>query len=142
MIALWALALADPGRTTSGLSLGSDGEAWHVRGHLEHGVTRWWTLAGESALEETRVSTAAGVHLELVDTRWWRLGVAALPELVVERAAWIEPLRPPPPELGARLGLRGSWLAFWGLSFTARVDGTVGGGPPGVEAGAGLAVRL
>ncbi len=136
---LWSLALADPGRTTAGLSLGSDGEVVHARGHLEHGLTRRLTLTGESSLDPTWLRTGAGVHLELVDARWWRLGVAVVPELGVERT---ELATLPLPELGARVGVRGAWLAFWGLSFTGRVDGVATGEAAWIEAGAGLAVRL
>ena len=137
MIVLLSLVLADPGRTTSGLSVGSDGEAWHLRGHLDHGLTRRLTLVGESSLDPRWVRTAGGLHLELVDTRWWRLGVAGMPELGLERDVALDA-----PELGGRVGVRGSWLAFWGLSFTGRIDAVGTAEGAWGEVGMGLAVRL
>ncbi|NOY26305.1 MAG: hypothetical protein GXP62_10575 [Oligoflexia bacterium] len=160
---LTSIVHADPGRTTAGLTVGTAGwntssQALSVRGHADYGVVRHLTVRAElgTLSRSGRLTVAAGPQLDLIDSRWWRVGLTALPELVLVGAdaasqTWSSPIGPI--DLGARAGLRVDWLLFWGLSLSARLDrvgsfsNTAKGGAGFWEGGAfdggiGLAVRL
>lgn len=157
-------AHAEPGRVTAGATAGlaldlpgaeSRPGRLCLRGSADLGLVRHLSLSAElgtaappTAAPSThsdglRPALAAGLgpRLDLVDGRWLRIGVVLLPELLVEVPA----LDPSAVRAGlaADGGLRASWLMLWGLSLTARLDGTLPlHGAPWVEAGAGLALRL
>lgn len=148
LITVLAPAHATPGRTHAGLSVGAAvpdlfTEATPVVwGSLDYGVVRRFALTGEAGLGGRGGAVAGGLLFEPVDTKWWRVGVAAMPELGFGTVRLIHVQRKDL-ELRGRVGLRVDWLAFWGLSFTARADHVFPLGSAGwTELGAGLAVRL
>jgi hypothetical protein len=142
-------ALAAPGRAHAGLTVGvaTPDPAFAqatpvVRGAVDYGVVRFVGVTGELGLGGSGTAVAGGLLLEPVETRWWRVGVAAMPEL------GLGDLRPGDPSLAdvqvcGRVGLRVDWLAFWGLSFTVRADRVLPLRTAGwTEVAGGLAVRL
>ncbi len=133
-------ASAEPWRTTAGATVGATPDAELVlRGSLDLGVVRGLALTGElgSLPGFGSVGLAGGPLFEVVDGKWWRVGVAAMPELVV-------PLDRSTPAFAGRGGLRVGWLAFWGASVVGRADVVkpLGEEPAWAELGLGLAVRL
>jgi hypothetical protein len=167
-------AEAAPGRFTVGGTVGaapgiavdgSDTLHWRpaLRATADYGLTRRLSLTAEvGTVPGVRgIAGAFGPQLEVVDSRWWRLGLVLLPELQVpfqetetladnlDLRTWI----PDGPRVVAHTGARASWLAFWGVSVTARLDyvqpftAGVGGTEAGLELGwmelgTGLSFRM
>ena len=153
LLAALSPARADPGRAFAGLTLGATGPgaraATSLRGHLDYGLTRRLALRAEAGrVGPAAWGGAAGLRLDAVDGPWWRVGVTALPEVVL--AAGDAP--PPGWRLGAapaglvgRAGLRADWLLFWGLCLSGRLDRVqagAGGTAGWWDAGLGLSVRM
>ncbi len=137
ILILISQASAEPGRTTAGLSVAvTPAGQLAVRGALDYGLNRRLSLIGEAGTspEMEHLSLGAGPMLELVAAPWWRVSAVLLPELSVPVHAR--------PELGGRAGLRVSWLAFWGLSFTARIDEVIWADCQSTELAGGLSLRL
>ncbi len=142
LICLLSVAQAAPGRTvgTATISTTPGGHAG-VRGSLDYGLVRHFSMTGEAGYSPFRHSVTAGLgpQVDLLDGKWWRVGLAVVPELVLPTSGAQRR-----PFIAAQGGVRVSWLAFWGLSATVRVDRV----QPLVdrkgwtETGVGLSVRL
>jgi len=145
-------AHAEPGRLNAGATWAATPQGAHVwRGAADYGLWRHISLQGELGTlptDDLQVGGAGGLLLDVVDGRWWRVGITAQPEVVFSVEPDVDPvgwrLGDSPLALEARTGLRVGWLAFWGLSFTARVDRvfTLTETPGWTEIGGGLAVRM
>ena len=140
ILLITAAALASPGRATGTLTVATTPKTTPVlvRAAGELGLMRH--LAGTAEVGQLpgphRFAVGVGPVLE-VESRWVRVGLVAMPELTGQGA------------LQARGGVRASWLAFWGLSLTARCDTVWHGGSRGrggalgaPELGGGLSLRL
>lgn len=152
-------AQADPGRTMAGLTAGAaagstQAASSSVRGHADYGLWRHLTVRAEVGwlAGPGLVTAGAGPQLDLVDSTWWRVGLTALPELVVsagdQQAPGWTPVEAPVGLVG-RTGLRVDWLLFWGLCLSGRADriwaDTILAPPDSTswwEGGLGLSVRL
>ncbi|MBT3218134.1 MAG: hypothetical protein HN348_03510 [Proteobacteria bacterium] len=144
------LASAEPGQFIAGgdVATSFDGGKAMFRGYLDYGLYRRLSTTMElSGLPDTRAVTAGlGVNFAMVDSRWWRISIAVFPALTVapgpDKAPGL-PLIEDKLALVGRAGLRINWLAFWGLSFTGRVD-LVSPlvAPPWPEVGFGIAARI
>ena len=144
------LAMAAPNQLVAGgdVATAFSGKAL-FRGYLDYGLYRRLSATMElSGLPDSRAVTAGlGANFAIIDSRWWRVSIAAYPALTVAPGPGEAPgLRLIENKLGlvARAGLRVNWLAFWGLSFTARADivSPLVGAPPWPEVGFGIAARI
>ena len=143
-------AHAEPFQLDAGATFGRGPDAEFVmRGSLIYGVAPRLNVIAESGVHPgfDALTLTFGPSVLPVETRWWTVGIAALPELVVPLG--YEPVRGYPTALGPltfelRSSAQVSWLAFWGLSFTGRVDrvSPFDGEPGWTEWGVGLSGRL
>ncbi len=170
MITLPLLALlvssaeADPGRVVAGATVGgSPDRGLALRGSLDYGAVPHVSLTAElgNLPGHAAASAGAGLLLSPLDGQWWRLGVVAIPELLVpvtlpssdgQRFALGRAEEPLPglatgigdTTLAMRTGLRVNWLVFWGLTFAGRADWSqpLDGSRGWAELGGGLSIRL
>jgi hypothetical protein len=157
------VAQADPGRVVAGATVGGSPQHGLVlRGSLDYGAVPHLTFTGElgNVPGASAAAMGLGVLAAPLDGQWWRIGVAVIPELMLpvtlpagdERFALGRAAEPLPglrtgvldTTLAVRGGLRVNWLAFWGLTVSARADWSqpLDGERGWAELGAGLAVRL
>ena len=157
------VAQADPGRVVAGATVGgSPQHGLALRGSLDYGAVPHLTITGElgNVPGESAAAMGLGVLASPLDGQWWRVGIAVIPELMLpvtlpvggERFALGHAAEPLPglptgvldTTLALRSGLRVNWLAFWGLTVSARADWSqpLDGQRGWAEIGAGLAVRL
>jgi hypothetical protein len=149
MIVAWLAlaAFAEPGRTVGGVALTTTGqEPVGARATLEYGITRRLSVHTEAGVLGGALSAGLGPRFDVVRGTWVRLGVHGMPEVVLPlgpREVFGLPLVGRSRLVG-RVGLRGSWLAFWGLSITGHGDWIqpVDGAPGHAQLGAGLSVRM
>jgi hypothetical protein len=150
ILLLASLAFAAPGRTHAGLNVGVAGVAGldaptsHavVRGAIDYGLIRHVACTGELGLGGQGTSVAGGLLFEPVDSKWLRVGVALMPDFGLSELNGSAP-SVHDVETRGRVGLRLDWLAFWGLSFTARVDRVAPlDGAGWTEIAGGIAVRM
>ncbi|MFH1469633.1 MAG: hypothetical protein ABIO70_34930 [Pseudomonadota bacterium] len=167
MIPVLLLALAasqaDPGRVVAGATVGgSPQHGLALRGSLDYGAVPHFSVTGELGNVPGEAAAAMGLGLLAapLDGQWWRVGVVVIPELLLpvtlpvgdERFALGRAAEPLPglqtgvldSTLALRSGLRVNWLAFWGLTVSARADWSqpLDGQRGWAEIGAGLSARL
>ncbi len=139
ILLLSSLALAEPFRATGTLTAGADDATTPaVQFAADYGVVRHVAVLGEVGIHaDGHHGLGAGLAVYPLDGRWARLGFALVPELA-------DPLGDPDDAyLRGRAGLRGSWLAFWGVGLAVRADAVMSAERPlGWEWGAGLSVRM
>jgi hypothetical protein len=157
------VAQADPGRLLAGATAGgSPGHGLALRGSLDYGVLPHLALSAELGNLPGHSAAAMGLGLlaSPLDGQWWRVGVVAIPEVLLpvalptteQRFALGRATEPLPglstgvldTTLALRSGLRVNWLVFWGLTLDARADWCqpLDGDRGWAELGAGLAVRI
>lgn len=110
-----ASASAEPFRATATLTGGLADNVANVDLAADYGVVRHLAVTGEVGLRaDGGHSLGAGVLVFPVDARWGRVGIALIPEVG-------DPFTSDG-SLRGRVGVRGSWLAFWGVGLGARAD--------------------
>lgn len=139
ILALACVSYAEPFRATGTLTLGTDdAQAPAVQLAADYGVARHVAVLGEVGVHaDGHHAMGAGLAVFPVDGQWARLGFALVPELA-------DPFGDPDSAyLRGKVGLRGSWLAFWGVGLAVRADAVMSAKRPlGWEWGAGLSVRM
>lgn len=137
LLFLYSQGFAETGRATAAWFGTSPRSGFTVRGGVDYGAVRRLSLAAEAGWGGPAATLSAGVRLDAIDGHWWRVGAVVLPGIAVSGADHASPTGV------LDVGLRASWLAFWGLSFVGRVDRleTVDGSG-WTEIGGGLGVRL
>ncbi len=145
-LALYLPALAEPGRTVVGVMAGpTEPAGLMLRASADYGLHRRLAVTVEGGAPITDLDPlrlGVGLMVSPVNSEWWRVGVAAMPELVVPLADGVQFADS---RLDARAGLRVHWLVFWGIGLSGKLDGVL---PldepqsPGWEWGGGLWVRL
>ncbi len=131
-----ASALAEPFRATATLTGGLADNVANVDLAADYGVVRHLAVTGEVGLRaDGGHSLGGGALVFPVDARWGRVGIALIPEIG-------DPFTSDG-NLRGRVGVRGSWLAFWGVGVGARADVILSPTEaPFLDWGLGLTMRM
>lgn len=131
-----AHAHAEPFRATATLTGGLADNIANVDLASDYGIVRHFAVTGEVGLRaDGGHSLGAGALIFPVDARWGRLGIALIPEIG-------DPFTSDG-KMQGRVGVRGSWLAFWGVGLGARADVVLSPtAAPILDWGLGLSMRM
>lgn len=136
ILLLITTAFAEPFRATATVTGGQSAGVPELNLSADYGVFHHLSVVGEFGIRtDTGHHLGAGIVLLPFDGRWGRLGVTLIPEMEDPFTA--------EPRMCGRVGLRGNWLAFWGVGLSGRGDVVLSADrAPELDWGLGFSLRM